>query len=80
MTLDQEDIDELEDILETQLNRLWTKTAIAKCHREGMDVKQTVEKLHNLAEFTNEVIDTLAKMDGYDNQDMAFKINLGLKP
>ena len=71
--MDDEEIEELEDILEAQLSRLWTKTAIAKCYREGKDKKQTIEYLHNLAEFTNEVIDELAKMDGYDNSGVIEK-------
>ena len=71
--LDEEEIEEFEDILETQLSRVWTKTAIAKCYREGKDKKQTIDYLHGLSEFTNEVIDELAKRDGYDNGEVIEK-------
>lgn len=71
--LDEEEIEEFEEILETQLSRLWTKTAIAKCYREGKDKKATIEYLHGLAEFTNEVIDELAVRDGYDKIEVIEK-------
>lgn len=61
--------DDWTEVLESKLSQFWTKLMIVDCFNKKMSVRATVEHLHTLGEFTQEVFTELAKKEGYEEPE-----------
>lgn len=61
---DKEALDDLEDIIDWQLQQHWTKSMISECFKRGLNKKQTIQYMYDLAEFTVEVMVELREREG----------------
>ena len=57
------------EVLESKLAQFWTKLIIVDCFNKKMSMKATVEHLHQVGEFTQEVFAELAKKEGFEEQE-----------
>jgi len=55
-----------EEVLDSKLAQFWTKLIIVDCFNKKMSMKATVEHLHQIGEFTQEVFSELAKKEGLE--------------
>ena len=62
--MDEQDFEEIDDLLYEALGLFWTKNMIAECYKKGMDKKETIQYMYDLAEFTTEIISELHERDG----------------
>ena len=61
-------IDDIEDILQAQFNQSWTKNMISECFKRGLNKKQTIQYMYDLAEFTTDVIQELHEREGQEKE------------
>ncbi len=61
-------IEEIEDILQDQFNLSWTKNMIAECFKRGLNKKQTIQYMYDLAEFTTDIISELREREGSEKE------------
>lgn len=60
----------IEDIIAGQFNSFWTKNMVAECFKRGLDKKQTIQYMYDLAEFTTEIVSELHEREGIEEPEV----------
>ena len=65
---DEITFEEMDDLLASNFSLLWTKTQIAECYKRGLNHKQTVQYMYDLAEFTTEILTEINEREGNEKE------------